>query len=762
MATSRPAWMDAPVVEGPVQGVGDLPMPALSAPPPPSPTQQLQQRPVWMDAPAVGEDAPGRVMGVWNTIKDLWTGESRTEFPDVPELGTSGEHVDPTSGESLRILAGYLTTPNTEAVRDIAIKQLRKIDPEASVSADRYGNPMITFKGQPYYVNKPGGSGADAMGAAGTAIAMAPVAKLTQGMRGVIGMGTRALGYGGTSVGQDVAAGLQGSEQGIDLPTAAVTAGMGAAEVALAPLVQRAWPTIRRMITPTDELVDARGNLTRAGRRAAEAAGLDPARMDRGFAQQFAQEIRKGLDPRYAASAADANSLPVKVPLSRGQVTGLPQDQMFESMAEKGAYGDASEGMINRLRDLQNDAIADNVGAIQSRLGGGRATISDPRVAGEAVQGALARGKAAAKAPVDAAYDAARATSAGVPGAEAQNSFLQLSARIAQEHDLQGLPRASSLLNGLQDLAKGGPNAAVRIRSLFDWRQRASNARQAGGEEAMAIGKAIRGVDEFLDQMVDQALVHGDDQAIDAFQKAIKGYRGYAGKWKGGDLIERLTTMEPRSGRMELAVAPDQAVSVIFGSQKLFGGMNTARDLAQMRKTLGAGSPEWRQLKEAAFLRLVQAGQGQVDPMRGGRAFSGVKFAGAIDDAFKNQLPVLKTIFDTQELGMIQKLKRVAAQVGGKVRGGDNHSNTAVAAAGMIQRLINSVVVSEGGLQRLMALPLIRTAVEVGMLGRTAGALREGAAAITGASGRPLLPIATPLAAPAAAGLVGADMERRP
>jgi phage terminase large subunit-like protein len=60
----------------------------------------------------------------------------------------------------------------------------------------------------------------------------------------------------------------------------------------------------------------------------------------------------------------------------------------------------------------------------------------------------------------------------------------------------------------------------------------------------------------------------------------------------GGDLVEKLVDIDPRAGRMQLTVPPEQATNVIFGSPKLFGGMNTGRDLARMKELLGPDSPE--------------------------------------------------------------------------------------------------------------------------------------------------------------------------
>ncbi len=693
-----------------------------------------------LEAQGVRLEQPGWLRRTWEGAKDLVTGASRRS-EDLPEFGDAPV---PDWRTGAKVGWGLFTTTNDDGRAEIITKNV----PGASSEKDEHGNTIITYQGRRYYLNRPGFSLQDLPDAAGEVTKFWPAARLTRGMTGLTGMAMRGGGFAATSVAGDFAGGIAGSEQGIDLPAAGINAVLGAGEVVLAPILSRVMPTLKRLLKPTDELVDAQGNLTVAGRKAAEVAGLDLDQIDKGFARSFADEIKKGLGPAAASKAADAKSLPVTVPLSRGQVTGSPRDQMFESMAEKGALGAPAETMMRGFRTAQDEALAGNEQAIRQRLAGGGVSIDEPWRAGAKAQETLVDARKLAKREVDQAYDAARATSAGVPAGPLFEKLFQLKGVLAQQHDLLGLPRTSSLIKDLDRVSEAGTQGAdggsVMVRSLFDWRKRAVNARDGAmgnnREEVLALGRLIKGVDIAMGEMIDRALVQGDERTIELFRKAIKMYRDYAATYNGGDLVARLTELAPRNGGLRLDVAPDQAVNVIFGSHRLFGNA-TVRDLVGLRKALGGADAEsWRQLKEAAFLRLVDAGQGEVDAMKGGRIFRGVKFAGAVDDALRNSGPVMRTMFSEDELALIQQFKRVAAQVHGKVRGGDNTSNTAVAAAGMIQRLLDRVVVSQSGMQRMLALPFVRTAVEVGMLGKTAAALREGAAVARGVPGVAIAP----------------------
>lgn len=686
---------------------------------------------------------PGMVERGVRAVKNFVTGDTSREF-DLPELMSAPEFketgvralpsfmydqpIESWAAERDKIGAALAITPDVKAQADIAVEALNAkprglsdlIAPPASQRLDKFGNPIITFKGKDYYVNRPGASGADAATTMGQIAMYTPATRVGMAAGPLLGTALAAGGAAGTSVASDAAAQAMGSEQPVDLQRAAVAAAGGAAERLAGPLFDRV-ATFLRARFGADEIIDrATGQLTPRARAALQEAGIDPASIGDDFADQFARRAREMADdPVMAARVAEAESLPVPVRMTQGQASGLPDEQMFENLAEKGSYGPQARDVLRGARAETREGLAGNVAAIQQRLGGGQAAVAQPGQGAQRAQTALSGMRGAEKQAVDEAYDAARASSAAIPPQPVGETAAAARARVTGDHDLLGLPRTTRLLDQLDELTalpEGATEAPdVAVRRLFDWRKRATSAKATGGEEAVALGKAIREVDAFLARAADEALVSGDEASIGLFRDAIRRYRDFASRFKGGDLIEKLTSLDQRSGARQLVVPPDQAANVVFGSSRLFGGANTARDLARLRDVLGADSPQWLQIREEAWMRLVRAGEGAINPTTSLPEFSGVKFARAVDNALTDDQAVMRALFSDEELGLIQQFKRVAARATGTVKGGDNFSNTTPALANIVQNLMGRLFTSESNAQRMLAVPLVRSLYQSGM-----------------------------------------------
>ena len=147
------------------------------------PTAMAGAQQPWDNDPIVSMDAGGATSPGADQPETPWhsifTGAGRTEFPDAPELGTSGPDVPAFSDKGLRMAGAYLTSADSEQIADIAVKTL----PGARRHNDRFGNAMIQFENKDYYVNKPGISQADLYQLSGQVAAFAPAAKGTALLR---------------------------------------------------------------------------------------------------------------------------------------------------------------------------------------------------------------------------------------------------------------------------------------------------------------------------------------------------------------------------------------------------------------------------------------------------------------------------------------------------------------------------------------------------------------------------------------------------
>ncbi|WP_169054903.1 hypothetical protein [Azospirillum sp. TSA2s] len=703
---------------------------------------------------------------------NLVTGDDRREFdygglPDeianrIVEPQPDGTH--PWYG--LGIFQG--STPGGQIGAKLALARddagkldiLKSMLPGSKIDAgtDKHGNVYASVDGQgPYYLNPPGLSAQAGRDAMVTGLMTAPFVGVGAGAAAGLGLVSRAVGaaLGGAagSVAQDVAATGAGSQQGIS-PVAALTNGAvaGAGE-----LLSPALSAVYRSVVRRPRLYDAAtGQLTDAGREALRRAGVDPAQITDDLGRQFARMADEAVNPADALALAEAKTLPVPVPLRQGQVTGSPSEQMTENLMLKGAYGQAAEDRLRNFTAEQQQALRANAGAIQDRLAGGNATVLESGQGGEVAQSALVGMRNTERRAVNEAYDAARmagrapepglpvpmsqagASSGNLTGAAlspdgVQTLAFQTMQSIARDHNLSGLPRTQALLAELDGFAQGarGPvgamgadaaDGSIPISAMFDWRKRLTNAAYGarGTEEGVALGKIKSTFDDFMRQAADNALLQGDEGAINAFRNAIATNREFAGRFKGGDLIQKLTAEDFRGGVRQLVVPPDQAANAIFGSAKLFGGQNTARDLARMREVLGPESPAWNAVREEAWLRLARGMEGGMLPT-GERSVSGAKFATAFDNAPRE---VMNVLFTPDEQLLMRQFRRVAVRATVDVPGGNNYSNTAVAASNMVQRLVGSIFTSENAAARFLALPVVRAAYNFGAgqwaAGRTA------------------------------------------
>lgn len=649
----------------------------------------------------------GDVMaGAGRAVASAVTGNDRREY-DFPEVE---DRIIPGFG-SLKSKMALAQTPEGQV--DIFKSQF----PDAPVTQDKFGNYMTLVDGKPAYLNRPGISGQDVENFATTgAIAAAPGGVGVRAGRAVLGgLGAVAgagVGAGVASVGQDILAGQAGSQQGVSGESAAINAVGGAGFQALSPIANAIYRGIAGKVTDAAQASrlytsitgnrslfdDASQRLTPDGEKLMADLGIDISTVTPDFSAEFGRQARQAASPADAARSAQAQSLPVPVPLTRGDISRIPDQQMFESQAEKGVYGDVASTVMRQARQDQQAALRGNVEAIQQRLSGGEPAVTQPQQAGQIVQEGLQASAARRKAVVDRLYDRARETEGGVPLNEAQKLRYIIGNNQAVSDRLSNAPKAMQRLEALDKLTAGG-DGSVLVSSLQDWRRATTTlAREAQDPtEKAALSAMVREFDAALPDMVKAELIQGDPTSVAKWSKAIRARRDWAKKFEGDDLVQQLTAKEYRGGSIQPTVAPEDATKLIFGISDagLAPKMNMARDLRRVRGILGETSPAWQAMREEAFLRLARAGEGSYVASTQTREFSGAKFAKAVDDALSRNPEVMRTLFTPDERALLNQFKEVAVRVTTTARGGQNFSNTS---AGNAQAIRNTLLPFLNGL----------------------------------------------------------------
>ena len=390
------------------------------------------------------------------------------------------------------------------------------------------------------------------------------------------------------------------------------------------------------------------------------------------------RELSRGAEPADAAIMALNRSLPVEIPLKRGDITGLPTDQFDFNAALRGGRGEAAAGMARNVVDGQQDAIRAGADQIARNLAGGL----PPAIGRGAEAGveALLQRRQAMKAGVDDAYGLAREMGDSAmldSAADVRNAMLG----GLRDFDLQDVPAVARVVESF------GEGGAPTARQIFDARARLSKLRQAGGLESAAASDAIGALDRSVNEAMTNDLILGDPAAIDQWRAAIAANREYAEIFKSGDLVDKLTRQTGGGGARQLEIDPADAANLIFGRSTLgmVGRKNLYRDLTKVRDLLGPESEGWNQLRAEAFMRFANAGETTLEG--GVPQFSGAAMQKAWNKANREDARLMDLLFTDEERGLISRFATMSSRITSPVRGGDNPSNTAIAAKRLLGQI---------------------------------------------------------------------------
>lgn len=566
---------------------------------------------------------------------------------------------------------------------------IKGIIPGAEFDKDQYGNLVVIApvyrEGEPtqqytrFYPNPQGLDVTDIMQAAGAVTAAQAIA----GTGGLLGIPVAGV-TGGALIGATEAGLIEAASSYLsgapykfsDIPLGAAGGAAGAkAAQALASLAN----VFRR--SPSS-LFDQSGRLDPKVASQMRDLGVDPNSVTQDTLKQILKQVRQGADPEEAKRLAQAQGLPVPVPLTQGAVTGSQGQQIFEDLARKGAYGQTAESMM-RGRELETQqALQQNIPAIQERIAGTSPIVTELGQAGRAAQETLEAQRSAASAQADVLYETARGAGPAFLDEDFAIQFAQ-SARtqMGDNFELQNVPKTSGFLNQLDELISEGAG----VRDLFALRKKITSLGAEIGEE----GKAARQLKDIFDQemagALESSLIFGDEATVKAWQNAISNYKDFAATWKSkGGILNALTEKTGKDGEIVLSVSPDRASNYIFGvsTGRLSSNPEIARNLLTLQKKLP--EQQWNSLRQEAFVRLTDAGR---TARAGQDMFSGVSFRKNWKKLSKENPAMIKALFTPAERSLIEQFANVSAQATG---GAVNASNSAAGAFNLLGRLASA------------------------------------------------------------------------
>lgn len=601
--------------------------------------------------------------------------------------------------------------------------------------------PYISYKGKPYYINRPGLSGADAEGVIGQVAAFLPAGAFASAGRTLLGQaGRAAAGGGATSVAGDVAADVAGAGTGVNLEKAAVN-------TALAPIAQVIGAKIYPLLQGQGVAAPL-GGMTPQAAAALRKAGIDPDLFDAAGIARLDEVVRRmGGQWSGKATAATQGRAALAdqegIRLTAGQASGDLREIAREEAMRNYARGKAAGDTMRDFDTLQQGDIRGAVQRGQARTGG----VQEPRFASEYEAGAaLTEGVRGAerslKGEVDRAYGAAREMGLEFKGTAIPDLKRQVPAALSEANvalsprTTPGTLQAQRIVEGIKNSREiGGINGPmgrwsktvfedVDFRDLEAVRKQLNSvyrSAQSNPEDARGVKVVIRAFDEWIDNAIDAGLATGDESAVAAMKRARELRTKYGARFEvrtddadAGRIMQKLVNTD---------VSPNEAMNLLFGYGELGQTPVSVRVASRLKTIFGERSPEWNAYREAAFLRLIGGPQGQGGPQ---------VIVSRIDRALSGRGESLtREIFTADEIRKLRSLQTAIKQTI-TPKNVANPSKTGYEVA----RAVEDVLGRATGVLGLLRGDLMGTAATLGV--KAAKDVKAGAEARAAAAGAPL------------------------
>lgn len=620
-----------------------------------------------------------------------------------------------------RLALGYLTTPTLQARADI----IKTVLPDAKIEIDRNtGRHVVTYRGETGYIDKPGvtlGGLLDTVAQVGKFLPAGKIASLGGGLLSKVGLA--AAGGAATSVAEDVAAIPQGSQQGVDIEKAAITAaGAGAGQAVSGPISrgvgwlankgQNVWRALRG-----NPIYIEGGRLTEQGRRLAMQAGLNPDELTDDLIAELESAARVAVTAdvppaqRGIATERQALSQRFGVPLTKGEVTG---DYAQQSLEENLRRMDVTTKAGRIMRGAETDSAKKMLGDSGETGFGKLAREINPRPAagvsgaGQEVLGATQQSAEAAKGAYQSAYGAARESGAALASRPYRDFLGRVKSVLVDQvdYDENLMPQTKTMLAylekhqiGMEEMGRAAPRK-IPLTKLENIRK---NIVAAGKKADPTDQRGLAVLKSQFDQMVDDALEQGQ----------IIGSPEAVSSWKSGRaLFARFQELyaegrgrgmaEKRAGK---TVANWLESDAVTGDEVIAQAIRNKALTARILKIHGENSPAHLALKQGVLEHVFRPAV-KNDAISARLIVSNYKrfFQGASKEQ-------MEAIFGPEDLKAIREFVRLAeAKI--PAEGVVNYSNTGNVLMKSVQQLgqkLGLIGAASGNMETAAAFGLIET-----------------------------------------------------
>jgi hypothetical protein len=379
--------------------------------------------------------------------------------------------------------------------------------------------------------------------------------------------------------------------------------------------------------------------------------------MMEGAQESMAKLLMRNMTAQSSQAVSEAGNLPVPIKLTKGQANRFDPDLRFEQGAAQGRFGDAAARMFNPAE--QQQALADNIPAIQGRVAQSQPLIQQGQGA-QSVQDALVALEKKARGQYQSAYKAAQDLKADVPVDVAQGVLDKALSAINDFHPSTST-QARAILADLQDEIAKSPNGLIPLGTLntrlSQLGKSAGGGAQLNPEQAAAAAARSAGQDALFDLPAEQIPVSAQG-FVEAWNGAKDAYKQWAQLYKKSQgeiptLTQRLTERGRMAGELDQRV--EEPLKALFGGGNALNA--SPRQLEHLKGVLGDASPEWNQVRQEAWLKLMSPAMNQTGAAR---EISGVNINKILDNAFRTQGKTLDVLFSPEEQAMMKAYARTA------------------------------------------------------------------------------------------------------
>lgn len=593
---------------------------------------------------------------------DFLTGEERGRGT-LPELGSLADVADSEFGD-IAIAAGFFTTNDEAARADI----LRKNVPGIDFANDEFGNAVVLLPdGRSAFLNAPGFSLQDFADLGSNIVKFLPAAKFASAGKTLLSrffLGGSAAGV--TSIAEDVAAIPQGSEQGVNLPRAAITAGIGAGAELLGPVL--------------------------AGTR------LTPEPVTRTRTPQSFQQ-----------APTEAPRIPLTQSQRAGDVPGILREQQIRTQG--GFAGD-----VLRAGEAEQTAQARTIIAeIEEDIArtGGRPAIQGAQ---DIIDEVTLQSQTLLNS-IDDAFAAVGKTNATITrkGLDDLAGIKTVLVREGIEPDPVLFPATKAALDKIDSLF--GKEVTSKTLSDIELVRRTIGTLQGASRtpaDRFGVGLVKKRLDQWLDDVVDNALFTGDEAALDLIKNARSLRAEFGRRFQentrrtrsgkiiadpGGKVVESILTRSPTD---------EAVVNMIFGRGRLFNDNNAVRVVKSLKSAAGNAPSVDAALQQLALRRIGQ--KALVD-----EGFDPKLFVSNFDNAFKKSPALMRELFPPDILKRLRTFRNDAS----KIVPPKGASAATISASRRQAR--NLWVSTMGGLGLAGKLPFVGSGLRAGLIGQQIG-----------------------------------------